>query len=46
VAEAAGGSFVFEGHDTMEVKGLGPVPTCLLVGRSSAETPPLAAEKV
>jgi guanylate cyclase len=46
VAEAAGGSFVFEGHDTMEVKGLGPVPTCLLVGRSSAETAPLAAEKV
>jgi class 3 adenylate cyclase len=33
VADAAGAGFVFEGHGTSEVKGRGPIATCLLVGR-------------
>jgi class 3 adenylate cyclase len=33
VADAAGDGFVFEGHGTSDVKGLGPIATCLLVGR-------------
>jgi guanylate cyclase len=33
VAYAAGDGFVFEDHGTSEVKGLGPIATCLLVGR-------------
>jgi len=35
VAAAAGDGFIFAGHGTSEVKGLGPVETCLLVGRKS-----------
>lgn len=35
VAEAAGDGFIFARHGTSEVKGLGPVATCLLVGRKS-----------
>jgi adenylate cyclase len=33
VAAAAGDGFVFDNHGTSEVKGLGPVATCFLVGR-------------
>jgi class 3 adenylate cyclase len=33
VAEAAGNRFVLDQHGTSEVKGLGPIATCLLVGR-------------
>lgn len=33
VAEAAGNGFVFDRHGISEVKGLGPIATCLLVGR-------------
>lgn len=35
VAEAAGGRYVFERHGLTDVKGVGPVPSCLLVGRKS-----------
>jgi adenylate cyclase len=35
VAAAAGDRFIFGGHGTSEVKGLGPVDTCLLVGRKT-----------
>ena len=33
VAEVTGDGFVFDSHGTSEVKGLGPIATCLLVGR-------------
>jgi hypothetical protein len=35
VAQAAGDGFVFDRHGISEVKGLGPVATCLLVGKKS-----------
>jgi hypothetical protein len=44
VAEVAGDSFLFEEHGTMEVKGLGSMPTCLLVGRKQADNIARAAE--
>jgi guanylate cyclase len=45
VAEVAGDSFLFEEHGTMEVKGLGPMPTCLLVGRKKADNVARAVER-
>jgi len=35
VVEASGDAFIFDRHGTSEVKGVGPVATCLLVGRKS-----------
>ena len=33
VAEAAEAGYTFDHHGVSEVKGVGPVDTCLLVGR-------------
>jgi guanylate cyclase len=43
VAKAAGDAYAFERHGTSEVKGVGPVATCLLVARLSAGQTPLPA---
>ncbi|GEM_PF-2138248 len=40
VAQAAGDGFVFERHGTSDVKGLGPIATCLLAGRKQVADPP------
>jgi class 3 adenylate cyclase len=41
VADAGAARFDFERHGTTEVKGVGPVATCLLVGRKAEVSPGL-----
>lgn len=48
LAQAAGARYVFERHRVSEVKGVGPVTSCLLAGRKQADLPgtPVAAQTV